>query len=375
MEKDFEKKRFMKIFGIYLVVLFAFVAVRLGAAYGLFSKIENEIAVDAISTAIIQIGIMFLIPLVLYIVFFRRSAKKTFSDFGFKRIGIKAVLVCVLIGILGFIINLYASTFFSIILSRLGYSFSGGAGGYEYDSIPKFLFGVLSVAILPGICEEFAHRGLLLQGTRKVWGYKTAIIISSIFFGLMHLNIQQFFFATVLGILMASTDISAKSIYPSIIMHFMNNFINVFLSFGQSKGFIKFSISSLLTAIYDTNIILFLLFVTVILFGCLVAFIYLIKLLHKISLQNQKEQAHECELKTENATSDQVVLNNEINVITEEKQEKKRNPKTVNEWIEKYIAPSDSKKLNVSFVEKIPFILCLFMATLITVFTFIWGVV
>ena len=208
MEERDREKRFAKVFGIYLAVLITFVVVRLCAAFGLFSNLGDEVVVDAVSTAIIQIGIMLFLPFVLYMAFFHQKPKQVFSDFKFKRIGIKALLICILLGLLGYVINLYASTFFSIILNSLGYRYSGG-GGVEYDTIPKLLFGVASVALLPAICEEFTHRGLLLNGTRKLWGYKTAIIVSSIFFGLMHLNIQQFFFATILGIFMAYSNITA----------------------------------------------------------------------------------------------------------------------------------------------------------------------
>lgn len=383
MNDKFENKRFMKIFGIYFALLLAFVVVRLCASYGIFSKLGDEITVDAVSTAIIQIGIMFLLPLFLYMAFFGRSAKQTFSDFKYKRIGIKAVLVCFLLGIFGFVINLYVSTFFSIILTRLGYNYSGGSGS-SYDTVPKFLFGVLSVAILPAICEEFAHRGLILQGTRKVWGYKTAIIISSIFFGLMHLNIQQFFFATILGIFMAYVDISAGSIIPSIIMHFCNNFINVFLSFAQSTGLINFSISGILNTIYSKSVILFILFVSLVLFLCLMAVIGLIKVLHKISLQNKKEMPHVQNINDTNLQqSSNLQVNGDIDQVVQvenlqEKQDQsseEKAPKTVSEWTETYISPNDSKKLNVSFLEKAPYILCFVLAIMVTAFTFVWGVV
>ena len=390
MNNKFENKRFMKVFGIYFAILMAFVVVRLVNAYGFFAKLGDELTVDLVSTAIIQIGIMFLVPLFLYMAFFGRSVKQTFSDFKFKKIGIKAIIICFLLGILGFVVNLYASTFFSIILTRLGYRYSGG-GSSGYDTLPKFLLGILTVAILPAICEEFAHRGLLLQGTRKLWGYKMAIVISSVFFGLMHLNIQQFFFATVLGILMAYVDICAGSILPSIIMHFMNNFINVFLSYAQSTGLIKFSISGFLNAIYSKSVVLFVLFVSFVLFLCLMAILGLIKLLHKVSLQNKKQEilmqgfnAQESDQTKNFQTQSVANLQAEVPMLIENiveqpapkhANEEQKKPKAVGEWAEAYIAPNDSKKINVSFLEKVPFILCFVLAIMVTAFTFIWGVI
>ena len=46
------------------------------------------------------------------------------------------------------------------------------------------------VAVLPAIGEEFLHRGIVLQGIKHM-GFKKAIVLSSLLFGLVHFNIQQ----------------------------------------------------------------------------------------------------------------------------------------------------------------------------------------
>ena len=257
MEKESREKNFFYVFTIYFVVLLLFVLVRIASGLGWFSKLSSDIAIDAVSTAIIQIGIMFLIPFFMYMALFHKGPKQLFADFGYKRIGLKAVLVCIGLGVLGFVINIYVSSFFSILLNFAGYNYPATSSESAYSTFPKFLFGVLSTAIMPAICEEFLHRGLLLRGSRRSYGYKFAIVTSSICFGLMHLNIQQFFFATVLGLLMAVVDLVADSIYPSMIMHFCNNFFNVLLSYLSASGISKFSLSSILSGLYSTNILLF----------------------------------------------------------------------------------------------------------------------
>ena len=98
-----------------------------------------------------------------------------------------------------------------------------------------FFLELLLVAILPAVCEEFLHRGILLQGIRSL-GYKKAIIISGVLFGLIHFSITQAVYATVIGILLGFVAIVSKSILPSIIIHFTNNAISLYLSYASEYG-------------------------------------------------------------------------------------------------------------------------------------------
>lgn len=379
MKTENREKNFFCVFLIYFIVLLAFVAVRIASGLGLFSQLSSDIAIDAVSTAIIQIGIMFLVPFFLYMALFHKKPKQVFGDFGFKKIGIKAVLVCIGLGVIGFVLNIYVSTFFSMLLSGAGYTYPSG-GESTYNTFSKFLFGVLTVAILPAICEEFLHRGLLLKISQKTWGYKTAIVISSLCFGLMHLNIQQFFFATVLGLLMAVVDLVAGSIYPSIIMHFFNNFFNVFLSYASASGLFKFGLSGFLSALLQKNIFLFLLLTLSTLVLCVIGFMALTKALRKTSLQRAGDKKI---VVTQDAgvsdlyapSQQQVSIDANANVEQGTPVSQKPRIKKAGDWFSYYIGKDDSKKLNIPLQYKIPFICCLFLATIITAFTFLWGVV
>ena len=170
---------------------------------------------------------------------------------------------------------------------------------------------------------------------------------------------------------MAFADIASGSIYPSIIMHFMNNFINVFFSYGQTAGFIKFSLSGFLNTIYSQSAVLFLIFVILVLFLCLFAFANLVKLLHKTSLHTRKKADAVVEEQPQPEQSNQ----NADVVMVENIMQNPRNKKTIGEWLEENVAPDEKVKLDAPLIEKIPFVLCVFMAILITTFTFIWGVI
>ncbi len=100
--------------------------------------------------------------------------------------------------------------------------------------LPKNLFdfikSIIVIAIVPGICEEIMFRGVILDGYKKI-GYKHAIAISSILFGLMHFTLANLIGPTILGVAFAIMVYRTNSIYSSIIAHIINNSIAVFLGY------------------------------------------------------------------------------------------------------------------------------------------------
>ena len=371
MEENANKKKFLKISIIYFVILLAFVLVRIASSRGLFDAIKNEIVLDAISTGVIQIGVLFLIPFGLYLLLLKTKPKKLFQDFGYKKISAKSVLICFGIGVLAFILNIFISNFFAIILRYLGYNpqYSSGTST-GYDTFPKFLFGVLSVAILPAMCEEFVHRGMILSGTSKVIGYKKAIVLSSVLFGLMHLNISQFFYATILGLLMGLVVAMTRSIWPAVILHFTNNFINVFWSYSESANLSSFSITSFFDSLASYNIVIF--FIVVLIIVALAfygVYVLLKKLFTTTGYKNYNEMFENIEKQiresNSNLTDQEVILAFQNYVFP--------NIKTPKNIFDLYIA-DDKQYPKIDLKYKIPLICTLVLAVLITLYTFIWGI-
>ncbi len=93
------------------------------------------------------------------------------------------------------------------------------------ESPLQFCLFLVSVAILPAICEEFVFRGAVC-GILKEWNKTAAIIISSLAFSLMHATIQQIPFAFVMGLFLGYLYIRFDSLLPGILLHFANNFIS-----------------------------------------------------------------------------------------------------------------------------------------------------
>lgn len=228
-----------KTFLIYYIVVISFVGLRIMSSLGVFSGIQDPYLKSTITTFLIQICVLFSLPLILYKLFSKQKTKDIFKSFGYKKISFKVVFYTIILGVLAYILNIVVASGFSAFLSLFGYEGIRGfaqSSSAVYDTFPKFLLGIVLVAVLPAICEEFLHRGMILRGTASKIGYKRAIIISSVLFGLMHLNIEQVFYATILGLIMGVVSIATNSIWTSVIIHFINNAINVYFSYAQTTG-------------------------------------------------------------------------------------------------------------------------------------------
>jgi hypothetical protein len=90
---------------------------------------------------------------------------------------------------------------------------------------PNILCGiVLAVHMIfaAAVFEEFLCRGVLLNAL-KPYGHGFAIIITGFLFGIMHGNIQQFTYTTVLGIVLAYITIQTGSLFAATLLHAMFN--------------------------------------------------------------------------------------------------------------------------------------------------------
>lgn len=80
-------------------------------------------------------------------------------------------------------------------------------------------------------------RGIILEGFLNNYKPATAIIISSIMFGAMHLNIFQFVNATIGGLFLGVIYYKTRSLVLSIVAHMVNNAIPIL---GIQRNIISF---------------------------------------------------------------------------------------------------------------------------------------
>ncbi len=79
------------------------------------------------------------------------------------------------------------------------------------------------VALMPAIAEEFTFRGVLFGTYRKTDRLIGSVLVSALAFGLMHMNLNQFCYAFIMGIFMAVLVEITGSIFASSMIHFLYN--------------------------------------------------------------------------------------------------------------------------------------------------------
>lgn len=161
--------------------------------------------------------LLVVIPAAAYVKIEKRSPGRVSGNRGLAPWSI----VC-LIGITILIMPLLA--FLNLISSLL----AGNAAAditRELAGRPMFL-NFLFLAVLPALCEEFVFRGVMFQGYRR-HGLWKAVLISGLFFGLLHLNFNQFSYGFALGAVFAVLVEATGSLLASMLVHFMINFQTV----------------------------------------------------------------------------------------------------------------------------------------------------
>ena len=105
--------------------------------------------------------------------------------------------------------------------------------GQMMKKIPSVGVAVLLFAAVPAVCEELAFRGFILTGPERGHRTRSAILLSALLFGFMHVLVslfQQLFNATLLGLVLGLLAVRSRSILPGILFHFINNSLGVVMA-------------------------------------------------------------------------------------------------------------------------------------------------
>jgi len=183
----------------------------------------------SISSLVIEI---ILIPLVLLYIYVDGSLDriKEMLKFGsVKRVLILLLAIPIVVTIIDFILNtIYAVVWIGIIGEPSANTDLGT--DWESSSIDiAFLF--LSVAIVTPIAEELFFRGYLLDAINRKHGDWTAIIWSSILFGLVHVSPFVIGSAFMGGIIYGWIRMRTGSLLPSIACHMMWNMLALVVTY------------------------------------------------------------------------------------------------------------------------------------------------
>jgi len=164
--------------------------------------------------------IVLLIPTIIYFIVTKQSVKEVLK---LNSIGFLDVIIIIAIGIcsqpIAMFIGFAANLFFPNVISKV-----------MLDIVTLPLAAKLGImALTPAICEEITVRGIILSGYKNV-NHVVSAIITGFIFGILHMNLQQFFYAFALGVLLAYLVHITNSIFASMLCHFTFNGISTLLT-------------------------------------------------------------------------------------------------------------------------------------------------
>lgn len=118
-------------------------------------------------------------------------------------------------------------------LSNIGYN-PDGSLPIDINSPGNFISGIIFIALIPAVAEELIMRGVIARGLQSKWKPWTAIILSALFFMLVHGSLQQTVFQFILGVVLAFVAYKGMNIIYPIVLHFINNLTVIVFAYVAS---------------------------------------------------------------------------------------------------------------------------------------------
>ena len=194
------------------VVLLIFINVGLLAAVFFFQEESKQIARGA---GILFAELIYLLP-VLMIFAWKRI--------GFRRLGFRK-FDSLTMGIgCGLIVAAYVIVIVhNLFLTLIGIETQGMGIVKIVSDLQSPVWIFIAAVIVAPLVEEMFFRGFLFQGFRKRYGWIVALVLSSGIFAAAHLDPVSFIPTFVLGAAMGYVYHRSNSIWPGVILHFLNN--------------------------------------------------------------------------------------------------------------------------------------------------------
>ena len=93
------------------------------------------------------------------------------------------------------------------------------------DSLLQIILSISVIAIVPAFSEEFLFRGYLQNAFEYDFSPAKSIIITSLLFGIIHMNPIGFVSLTFIGLFLGVSAYASRTLWLPIIIHFTNNLI------------------------------------------------------------------------------------------------------------------------------------------------------
>lgn len=242
----------MHLLALAALVLLSFLAVSLLMAVPMFLGVEMEHGVGLYVSQCVAQLCMFMVPVLLAVAFYYRDERKTFLrlDFGGRKwlMGLAGTVVLVLlmpaIDWLGVWNDGWNLGVVGERLRSLQDQTEGVVGELvSADSVGGLLANLLTVALVPAVCEELLFRGGVQNlferwfgRSGKAWAPHAAVWVTAVIFSLIHGEVFSFMPRLLLGAMLGYIYIYSGSIVPNMLVHFVNNAIVVVTYWLTARG-------------------------------------------------------------------------------------------------------------------------------------------
>lgn len=159
-------------------------------------------------------GVLLYLPLVAWVVVMvgRRAGVNLRAMFRWPRLGAYWWVVAGMF-VVQFLFTLAAVTLTQLVAPGFDDALAGVGQG-------SLVLAVLGLVILPPLVEETVFRGVLLERFTVKWNLVAAILVSSVIFGLLHVDPIG---AGMFGVITCLLYLRTGSLWPGILLHLVNN--------------------------------------------------------------------------------------------------------------------------------------------------------
>ncbi|MBQ7798583.1 MAG: CPBP family intramembrane metalloprotease [Clostridia bacterium] len=144
---------------------------------------------------------------------------------------LKYVGVCVAIGIATLFLLSGLLNYWQLLIDKLG--FTSSSLSYELDSVKNYLISLVSLALIPAVCEELIFRGIITTALKEK-GQVFAVVLSSIMFSIFHFSPSQLLYPICFGLILGIVYLKTRNILFPILLHFINNALSLSIQYFSS---------------------------------------------------------------------------------------------------------------------------------------------
>ena len=125
------------------------------------------------------------------------------------------------------------ATWIAKLFALMGYH--GGPNYADYTSSwGNMILGLVAMALMPAVGEEALCRGMAFGAMRQKGTY-FGIVLSAVFFALLHGNPVQVAHQFLIGVVMAVLVHLTRTVWASVIFHFCNNAVVILYEFTYTQ--------------------------------------------------------------------------------------------------------------------------------------------